>query len=111
SSRKAKRRLARARRRTRIEQNSRSRDSGLFLGLDTDLVSLAVLVLELHHAIDEREDRVVRSHTHIAAGMPLRADLAEHDVAGNDSLAAKLLHAAEFRIRVATVARRTDAFL
>src|SRR5688500_5444033 len=79
--------------------------------MDADLVPGLALVLELHHAIDERVDRVVRAHSDVAARVPLGAALAENDVAGDDALAAELLDPAVFRVAVAAVAGRADAFL
>src|SRR3954454_21844793 len=43
--------------------------------------------------------------------MPHGAALAQDDVTGNDFFAAELLDAAVFRVAVAAVARRADAFL
>src|SRR5688572_20514297 len=79
--------------------------------VDADLVAALVLVLELHDAFDEREDRVVVAHADVGARMPLRSALADNDVAGDHALAAELLDAAVFRIAVAPVSRRADAFL
>src|SRR5204862_2667593 len=81
----------------------------LDLRLDADLVLLLALVLELHHPIHEREDRVIRAHADVAAGMPLGAVLTDDDVAGDDLLAAELLHTLVFGIRIAAVPRRADA--
>src|SRR5689334_12789132 len=75
------------------------------LRIHADFVAAAVLVLELHHAIDQRVDGKIGAETDVASRMPLRAALADDDVAGNDFLAAELLHAAVLRIAVATVAR------
>src|SRR5215510_2508886 len=80
-------------------------------GIDADLVLRAVLVLELHDAVDEGVDGVVRAQTDVVAGMPLGSALADDDVAGDHALATVLLHAAVLRIRVAAVARGADALL
>ena len=66
-------------------------------------------MLELHDAVDERVDREVGAEAHVTARVPLRATLADDDVAGNDLLAAELLHATVLRIAVAAVSRRADA--
>src|SRR5687768_18248616 len=84
-----------------------------FLGrrwIDADLVTMLVLVLELHDAVDQRIDRVVRADADVPPGVPFRAALADDDVAGNHALAAVLLDAAVLRVAVAAVARRADAF-
>ena len=68
-------------------------------------------MLEANDAVNERKQRVVGALPDVVAGMPLRAALANDDVAGLHGLAAVLLHAAILRIRIATVARGADAFL
>lgn len=73
--------------------------------INADLEPRAVLVLELHNAVDESVDREVSSQADIAAGMPLGAALTDDDVAGNDFLATELLDAAVLRIRIASVSR------
>src|SRR5688500_14418951 len=80
-------------------------------GIDADLLPRLRLVLELHDAIDERIDRVVRAEADVGARVPLRAALAHDDGAGAHLLAAVLLDAAVLGVRVATVARRADALL
>src|SRR3954453_6617622 len=95
---------------------SRSARSGRRRGLgrhrvDADLEARLALVLELHHAVDERVDRVVGAETDVPARVPPRAALAHDDVARHDPLTAELLDAAVFRVAVAAVARRADAFL
>src|SRR3970282_398036 len=83
------------------------RRGGRDLGLrfHADLVATLVVVLELHHAVHQGKDRVVRSHADVAAWVPLRSVLAHDDVAGDHLFAAEFLDALVFRIRVATVAR------
>src|SRR6266567_1738734 len=80
-------------------------------GIHADLVPGAALVLELHDAVDERVNGVVRAQPDVAAGVPPRAALTDDDVAGHDLLAAVFLDAAVLRIAVAAVARGADAFL
>src|SRR4051794_36285800 len=72
--------------------------------VDADLVARLAVVLELHDAIDQGVDGVVGAQADVAARMPLRAALADDDVAGRDGLATILLDAAVFRIRIAAVA-------
>src|SRR6185369_5399734 len=74
------------------------------------LEALFALVLELHLAVDRREQRVVRGPAHVPARMELGAALDHDDGSGPDELAAETLHAEVLRIRVAPVARRADAF-
>src|SRR5215475_16020420 len=78
-------------------------------GIDADLVARAAVVLELHDAVDERVDRVVRAEADVPARVPFGAALADDDVPGHDLLAAVLLDAAVFRVGVASVARGADA--
>src|SRR5882762_10020622 len=81
------------------------------LGVHADLLPGLALVLELHHAVDERVDGVVGAEAHVLAGVPHGAALAQDDVAGDDLLTAELLDPAILRVAVAAVARRADAFL
>jgi hypothetical protein len=48
--------------------------------------------VELHHAIDKGEERVVLSHTHILTGVVDSAALADDNVAGDAFLTAKNLN-------------------
>src|SRR5579883_2184069 len=73
--------------------------------------TLRAMGLELDLAVDQRVERMVTAQAHARARMELRAALAHDDVAGFDGLAAIELHAQIFRIRIATVARGTYAFL
>src|SRR5258708_5040452 len=60
----------------------RGRRSGR-LGLrriDADLVARLALVLELHDAVDQRVDRIVRAEPDVVAGVPARAALTEDDI-------------------------------
>src|SRR6476661_11108390 len=80
-------------------------------GIHADLLPRLALVLELHHAVDEGVDGVVRAEADVLARVPLRAALAHDDVAGDDLLTAELLDAAVLRVAVAPVAGRADALL
>src|SRR5512140_1020730 len=82
---------------------------GLLLRIHADLEARAVLVLELHDAVDERVDREIGSEADVAARMPLRSALTDDDVAGDDFLSAELLDATVLRIAVATVSGRAYA--
>ena len=55
-------------------------------------------------AVDQREQRVVAAQAHARTRMELGAALADDDVAGDDSLAAELLHAETTASGVTTVA-------
>src|ERR1051325_4851988 len=84
---------------------------GLLHRIDAHLVAAPALVLEAHHAVDQRVDGVVGAQPDVVAGVPLGPALTQDDVAGRDLLAAVLLDAAVLRIAVAAVARGADAFL
>ena len=85
--------------------------SSLAVGYDADLVPLLVLVLELHDAVDEREDRVIRAQPDVRAGVPLRPVLADDDVAGPHDLASVLLDPEKLRVGITAVPRGTYTFL
>src|ERR1700690_2756606 len=70
-----------------------------------DVHLVVCLAAELHGAVDQREDRVVAAESDIGAGVPLRAALADQDVAGNDALATGLLDAQAAAFGVTSVAR------
>src|SRR4051812_16000396 len=67
-------------------------------------------MLELHDAVDQGVDRVIRAEADVAARVPLCAALADDDVARDDLFTAVLFDAAVFRVRVAAVTRGADAF-
>src|SRR5574338_604676 len=77
--------------------------------IDRHLLPLLVLVLELHHAVDHREERVVGGALDVLAGVELGAALADQDRARGDRLAAEGLHAQVLRIGIAAVAAGADA--
>src|SRR5205814_3261535 len=81
------------------------------LGIDADLVSLPILVLELHYSVHESEDRIIGSETDVGARMKPGAVLPNDDVAGAHALAAEPLHTLVLRVAVAAVARGADSFL
>src|SRR4051812_25770045 len=60
--------------------------------------------IEQDLAVDQCEQRVVLALTHSLAGMELRSQLPDQDVARDDLLAAKPLHAPALTVRIATVA-------
>ena len=71
---------------------------------DLDGLLVASAPRELHDALGEGEQRVVLAHADICAGEVLGAPLAQDDVAGDDALAAKLLHTQALALGVAAVA-------
>src|SRR5215213_5005245 len=68
-------------------------------------LAVTPLVLELHDAVDEREQRVVLAPADVLARLPLRPALAREDVAAEHALAAELLKPEPLRVRVAPVSR------
>src|SRR5579872_3541023 len=66
---------------------------------------------ELDRPLGEGEERVVATDADVLAGVELGAALADDDVPRDDPLPAKALHAQPLRVRVATVAGGTGAFL
>src|SRR5690606_37035031 len=67
--------------------------------------------LEAHHAIDEREERVITPAAHVLSRVELGAALPHEDVARQHALPAESLHAEPLRVRVAAVAARADSLL
>src|SRR5580658_4257647 len=59
---------------------------------------------EFYRAVHQGEDRVVAAQSDVGAGVPLRAALADQDVAGDDALATGLLEAEAAAFGVAPVA-------
>jgi hypothetical protein len=80
-------------------------------GVDRDLHAAFGAGLELHGAVDQREDGVVATDADIAAGLHLGAALADDDVAGDHGLAAELLDAETTARGIAAVAGRAACFL
>src|SRR5262249_49454336 len=73
------------------------------VGLYRDVNAPFALGRELDTALAEREQRVIGAHADTIARMPLGAALAHDDIAGDDALAAGLLHAEAAPGRVAAV--------
>src|SRR5919198_876281 len=80
-------------------------------GIDADAEARAVLVLELHDAVDQGVDRVIRPHADVAPRVVLRAALTDDDVPRAHALAAELFDAPILRVAVTTVAAGADALL
>lgn len=72
----------------------------------------AAMRAEFNNARSEREQRVIATASDVAAGMEVCAALANDDLPGVHSLAAKTLHAQALRIGIAPVARtRSTLFM
>jgi len=63
-----------------------------------DHIHTAAFAIEKNHAVREREQRVIRPHADILAGMKLGAHLANENVASLNSLASKPLYASSLRV-------------
>ena len=63
------------------------------------------LILKLHNAFDQGEQRIVLTATDIITGFPLRSALAGKNITPENALTAELLKTESLRVRVATVAR------
>src|SRR5438552_9236355 len=106
--------LGRSRRRRtrglRAPQRMGSSVERLF-GLDDRDEAAVAARAELGLAVPEREDRVVAADLGARAGAEPRAALADDDLARLHVLAGEDLDAEVFRVRVAAVLRRAEAFL
>ena len=75
---------------------SRYRSVRLFRGfghhIDRDEFAVEFALVESHNTIGKREKGVVLAHADIGTGIELGTALAHEDVAGDDVLAAELLH-------------------
>src|SRR5690606_361760 len=80
-------------------------------GVDRDELPRAAAPLETHHAIDQREQRVILPAAHVLARVELGSTLPDQDVAGKDVLPAEALHAEPLRVRVAAVPAGADSLL
>src|SRR5262249_6223536 len=77
---------------------------------DRYAAAVASQTLEFDLAVDERIQRPVFAHAHVAARMHDRADLPHQDVASLHELAVVALDPAPLSMRVATVARAALPF-
>jgi hypothetical protein len=87
---------------------------GLGLGLlrqHADEAAAASLILEQHNAIDRGEQSVVFAAADVPAGLVARAALADQDGARVDHFAAESLDPEALALRIASIDRRTAAFL
>jgi hypothetical protein len=64
-----------------------------FLGRYDRDVAACTIGFEFYNAIGKREQRVILAYADVATGVPLGAALTHENVAAQNCLAAKLLHA------------------
>jgi hypothetical protein len=81
-------------------QQVRGEDALVRQRLDVDSTAFSI---EVHVAIDQREDGVIGSHANIAARMPLGSALADQDIAWTYKLTAEFLDSKTLCVRVASV--------
>src|SRR5688572_4466755 len=79
--------------------------------LDVDELAAQLAVAKRDAAVAQREQGMVPADADAVAGIIFGAALAHDDVAGEDILAAELLHAEPLALGVAAVAGRTACFL
>jgi uncharacterized protein YfiM (DUF2279 family) len=78
--------------------------------LGSDNADAAAVLIVLHGALNKGEEREIVALTDAAAGMKAVADLPDKDIARDNALAAKSLHAAALTIGIAAVAAGTLTF-
>src|SRR5205085_10599909 len=83
----------------------------LLCGIDADEFAAPPFLFKLHHAGDEREERVVRTEADVVARLELGAALAHEKLAARHHLPAEPLDAQSLSIRIAPIARTAYAFL
>ena len=67
-------------------------------------------MLELHHTVGHREERIVASAPYVLARMKLGSSLANEDVARSNDLTTESLHTEVLRFGVASIAAGTYTF-
>src|SRR5207247_1575788 len=77
--------------------------------IDTHLIPFLVLVLELHHTIDHREQRVVGRPAHVRPRVEFGTALLYENAPRRHELPGERLHAEVLRARITAVAGRTNA--
>ena len=58
--------------------------------INADELARPAFVFELHHSVNQREQRIVFAAADVVARLPTRATLARNDVAAEHSLATEL---------------------
>lgn len=71
--------------------------------IDTDSLSILSELFKGNNPIDLGEQRVVPATPHVGAGMDLRAELPDDDIAGLDDLSAEFLYTTALTAAVAAV--------
>lgn len=79
--------------------------------VNTDLLLILAVMLEFDFAVDERVEGVVLTNAHVLARTDSGSALTNDDVARNDSLPVRFLHAEALGLAVAAVLRGTNALL
>ena len=86
-------------------------DGVVFLGgVHADGLATAIFDFESHDAIDQCEERVIAAHADVDSGMELGSELADKDISGDHSLAARFFEAAPLASAIATVSGTTTTF-
>ena len=81
---------------------------GVVVGLSVEF--FLTLLGEFHDTLNDREDCKITSHFYALSRKPLRAFLADDDVARSDDFTCETLNAASFGLRIATVLCRASGF-
>lgn len=81
----------------------------LFDSIDADLFAVAAHALEFNLAVDQGEQRIIRSTADIIAGMDVRTTLLDEDVARKDELPVRALDAETLGLGIAAVTGGTHS--
>lgn len=93
------------------KERSGGSDSVVFLdGVHADGLATAIFDFKSHDAVDQRKERVIAAHTDVDSGMELGSELADKDISGDHSLAARFFDAAPLASAIATVSGTTTTF-
>ena len=79
--------------------------------VDGALLAILALALELDMTVNQSEQGIVAADTDIVAGMDVRASLTNQNVAREDELTVRALHAQSLGLGITTVLSRTAALL
>jgi hypothetical protein len=74
------------------------------------LLTAAIFVLKLHHAINEGEKGEIAAKAHVIAWVKYSAHLANKNASSLNSFTAEALYASHFRVTIATVFSTTTSF-
>lgn len=81
----------------------------LLNSIDADLLAVSAHALKLNLAVDEREQRIVRTAADVVAGVDVRAALLDEDVARKNELAVRALRAEALGLGITAVAGGTHS--